>query len=250
MLVRWPHSQICWAPEGGEGGGEADPPRDPPRQTPAPTRAPEQQPQGGGRYNETIADVRAEAAARRVQANELRDQLKEANERADALTAQIESAKTTAVAPLTAKLEKAQGRIIDATLAQKMVAAGLQDADLIVLASRMPNAPKVTLDENFEVVGADEMVEAFKKWKPEFFKKKATEDAGGGGGGGGRAPTRAAGGGTPTPTPTGSGGEPTPSGGTGATSVKDMTPEQYKAYKARTLGDFRRAGAGAAGWGR
>jgi hypothetical protein len=152
----------------------------------------------------------------------------------------VESARTQAVAPLTAKLERANARLIDATLQSHMVAAGLQDPDLIILASRMPNAPKVTLSDDFEVVGAEEMVAAFKKWKPEFFRAPAQQQ------------TPAA---QQQSTParqqqSSAGGEPPPSQGTPTTKVSEMTKEEYAKFKRDTLGGFRRAGAGSGGFGR
>lgn len=140
--------------------------------------------------------------------------------------------------PLAAKLAAANSKLVDATLLSAMVAAGLQDPDLVVLASRMPNAPKVSLNDDLEVVGAEEMVAAFKKWKPEFFRvpqQQAKESKEGP---------------TPPRQQSSAGGEPPPSSGTPNLKVRDMDKKQYAAFKADTLRGFRRAGAGSSGFGR
>lgn len=225
--------------DGAGGGGAEPPPRQVQQQPPPAPPAPQS---SGSRQQDTVADLRAEAAARRIANRELQEKLDDAERRALDAASRLEAAKTSATAPLQARLERANQRLIDATLQSAMVSAGLQDPDLVVLAMRMPNAPKVTVDDEFEVQGAAEMVEAFKKWKPEFFKKAAlAADPPAPG----RQPAP-----KPAPASTSGGAEPPPSGGSATVDVRNMDKKTYAAYKAKTLSDMRRAGAGSAGFGR
>ena len=242
MRIRDTWNRALWSDDvEGSGGGDPPAPAPAPRRQAAPAQEPHYQPQQApapSRNSDTVADLRAEAAARRIRNRELEEQLVAERQRADDAQAQLESARASAVAPLTAKLEKAHARLIDATLMAKMTAAGLQDADLVVLASKMPGAPKVTLNDEFEVVGADEMVEAFKKWKPEFFKRaadpapKAEEKP---------APRQ------PRAAPAAS-ADPAPATTQPVTDVRKMTKQEYAEYKSRTMQDFRRQSAAPA-WG-
>lgn len=188
-----------------------------------------------------MADLRAEAAAYRIRARDTRVELEEAQRRVVEVEQQLESAKAAAVAPLQTKLGLANQKLIDASVQSAMLTAGLQDPDLVILASRMPNAPKVTLNDDYDVQGASELAEAFKKWKPEFFKKAAASDPPAGQG---RTPSRSA----PTPPNTSGGGEPPPSAGNGTVSVRGMDKKAYAAWKEQQLRGMRTPGN--AGWGR
>lgn len=222
--------------EGGAGGGGEPEPAPAPVRRPAPAAEPAPSSQAQ-RAQETAADLRATIAAERVAARQTQASLDAALAEVERTKTLVESARTTALAPLTAKLEKAHTKLIDATLMAKMTAAGLQDPDLVVLAAKMPNAPKITLNDDFEVDGVDAMVDAFKKWKPDFF----------------RAPTAA---GAPEPKPatkkepTSAGGEPSPSAGNPVLDARKMSKEDYAKFRGEQLASFRRAGAGTGGFGR
>lgn len=222
--------QIFRDAEGGEGGG-APPPSPPPATPPVQTYvAPQQQaqpPQQQGGRPDTIADVRAEAAAHRIAARQHREQAEDLQRQLDALRSTIEGEKTKVVQPLTTKVERLQQRMIDATLTSKMVAAGLVDPDLVALATKMPDAPKLTLSDDDEVQGVDDLVEKFKKWKPDYFRAA------------GSAPPAPKG---TTPAaqpkvaqPTGGGQEPPASGNTPVTDVRKMDKDAYKAWKQAEL---------------
>lgn len=114
---------------------------------------------------------------------------------------------------------------MDATIQSHLVAIGLQDIDLIGLASKMPEAPKVELDDNFQVTGAKEFAEAFKKWKPQFFKTAADPKDGKDGK---ESPKKA-------PAKTGNGGEPDGGGDPPAVDVSKMNKAEYAAFRAQTL---------------
>lgn len=224
MLVRG-LPMICRSPEDDGSGGVVDPPAPAPiarpqaAATPAPT--PTSRP-------DTIADVRAEAAQYRISAREHKEAAERATEQLAALKLTHETDKLNVAKPLQTKLEKLQLRVIESTLTSKLIAAGLVDADLVALTRGMPDAPKLTLDDDDNVVGADDMVAKFKAWKPDYFKAAGAD---------------------PAPAPkkvvvTGAGGEPKPAGGAPKTNVRDMNKDEYRSFKAAELGKVK-----AAGWG-
>lgn len=97
-----------------------------------------------------------------------------------------------------------QDRIIRAELKATAIAAGMVDLDFLKLA----DLSQVTLSEDGEVKGADEMIEALKKNKPHFFQENKTSSS------------------------TAKAPEKKPDG---VKSAKDMTPEEYAKEKARVL---------------
>lgn len=217
---------IYRSPEDDGSGGTVDPPAPAPiprpqaAATPAPTPTPAR--------SDTIADVRAEAAQYRISAREHKEAAERANEQLAALKLQHETDKVNVTKPLQSKLEKMQLRVIESTLTSKLVAAGLVDVDLVALSRSMPDAPTLTLNDDGDVVGADDMVAKFKAWKPDYFKAAGAD---------------------PAPAPkkvvvTGAGGEPKPAGGAPKTNVRDMTKEEYRAFKAAELGKVKSAGWG------
>ena len=239
--MRWGRPLLLRSPDGDDGGGGAPPPPPSPvQQAPIPRQQEPQQHQPqqptGGRAD-TIADVRAEAASYRIAARQAREQAEDAQRALEALRAQHETEKASVTKPLQTKVERLQQRMIDATVTSKMVAAGLVDPDLVALASKMPDAPKLVLDDNDEVQGVDEMVEKFKKWKPDYFKKAEP--------GSGRQQTPTP---TPTPTPaptsTSGGREPPPSGSQPVTDVRKMDKKQYAEWKSAQMATLRAAGRG------
>jgi hypothetical protein len=184
-----------------------------------------------------VAELRAEAASWRVALRTAESARDQALDAAEAARAALEEARTKAVAPLQAKLTRALARTRDTTIESALIAAGLQDADLVALHSKIPDAPEVKVDDDFNVTGIPELVAAYKKWKPDYFKKPA--ESGGGSNGKER---NGGGGGPPKKEQTGAGGEPPPGTDPPAVNVRTMDKKQYAEYKARTLADFRRAG--------
>jgi hypothetical protein len=172
-----------------------------------------------------VAELRAEAASWRVALRTAESARDQALDAAEAARAALEEARTKAVAPLQAKLTRALARTRDTTIESALIAAGLQDADLVALHSKIPDAPEVKVDDDFN------------KWKPDYFKKPA--ESGGGSNGKERS---GGGGGPPKKEQTGAGGEPPPGTDPPAVNVRTMDKKQYAEYKARTLADFRRAG--------
>lgn len=141
------------------------------------------------------------------------------------LQGQIEAATTTAVQPLQQKLVKAQERAVNLAIRAEMMQLGLQDEDLLHLHTKMPDAPKVEVNDDFEVTGAKELAAAFKKWKPDYFKAASSETPPARGNG--RQPA-------PRPVQTSQGNEPPPVEGDGpAIDLRDKTkyPPGSAAYK-------------------
>lgn len=195
-----------------EGGASADPKPTPPAPAPDPT--------AGTRSRE--AELRAEAAAERVARRKAEEQGATLQSQLDALRAESETKLQSAVAKVTERLSKIQQRAVDAELKAAAQAAGLVDLDLLPLLDR--SGVKVGDDDS--ISGVAEAIEAFKVKKPDWFKAPAA------------AATTAA---PAAPTTT---GRPVPAAagtgtGTGQKDVKKMTPEEYSAFKRKTLGDLR-----------
>jgi hypothetical protein len=179
---------------------------------PSPTYAPTESPRQNRNPEDTIADLRAESAARRIDA-------RNATERADAALAEIEAIKgktaaeiEAAKAPLLAQVQKFNERIIGSEIKAAVVEAGIQDIDLVHLPQF--DRSKITVDAEGNVKGVKEAVEAFKKAKPEYFRTAPT----------GNNP--------PRPTPTQRDNPPPPVNNPEGVAVKDMDKKQYAAFKA------------------
>jgi hypothetical protein len=169
-----------------------------------------------------VAELRAEAAQYRISYRNAQQERDDALEQARQAREQLESEKTKAVAPLQAKLLKASQRAVDFAIQTEMISLGLQDPDLLYLYTKMPDAPKVVVSDDFEVSGAKELAAAFKKWKPDYFKKAAEEPP----------PSE---GRRRAPPKTSEGNEPAPSEGGGpAIDLRDRVkyPPGSPAYKA------------------
>ncbi|HTI81750.1 MAG TPA: hypothetical protein VL614_14980 [Acetobacteraceae bacterium] len=190
----------------------------------------------GGRAQQTLAEVRAEAAAQRVARQQ-------AQERADTLARDLETTRADVprliaeeAAKHTPKITKLQGTLINAELKAAAVGAGLADLDLLHLPAL--DRSKIKVDDDGNVTGVEEALTEFKAKKPEYFKGASTVAGGGStvaGGGGtvtGAGGSTVVGGGSGRPTVTGSAANPPPATGTGAVDVKGMTKEQYAQYKA------------------
>ncbi len=113
-----------------------------------------------------LAEVRAEAAARRISA-------RDAEERARTLAAEIEQLQTSvpqqiaqARAEERTRMESLKPKIVDAELKAHLTAAGVLDPDLVGLISR----DGITVDDAGNVTGVAEAVAKFKETKPQFFR--------------------------------------------------------------------------------
>lgn len=211
-----------------ETGTQAPPP--PPQRTsqPPPSQHVAQPPAPATtRHESTVAELRAEAASWRValrQAEAARDAAMQAAEDAKA---QMESARTSAVEPLQKRLDRASQRMIDTTIQSEMIAMGLVDPDLIALAARMPDRPKVDVNDDFEVTGAKEFAKAFKAWKPDYFRQA---DA--------TAPTSKREEKKPPPARTSAGQEPPASNGETTLDVRKMDKKDYANWKKELMRSF------------
>lgn len=212
-------------------GTQAPPPPPPQRSSQPPPQQHAAQPPPAPsqtRHEQTVAELRAEAASWRValrQAEAARDAALAAAE--DAKT-QMESARTSAVEPLQKRLDRASQRMIDTTIQSEMIAMGLVDPDLIALASRMPDRPRVEVNDEFEVTGAKDFAKAFKAWKPDYFRQA----------GAAAAPSKNEEK-KPTPTRTSAGQEPPPSNGSAVVDARKMNKAEYAEFRKQTLAAFR-----------
>lgn len=188
----------------------------------------------GGRAQQTVTELRAEAAAQRVARQQ-------AQERADNLARDLDAAKADVprliaeeAAKHTPKITKLHGTLINSELKASAVAAGMTDLDLLGLP--VLDRSKIKVDDDGNVTGVEEALAAFKTKKPEYFKGASTVAGAAAGGstvaGASGGSTVAGGaGGAARPTTTGSSANPPPATAAGAVDVKSMTKEQYAAHK-------------------
>ncbi len=144
---------------------------------------------------EYVQELRAENASYRTRANEAKTAAEVAEAAKVAALAESET-------KVTAATTAANERVIRAELKAVAVKAGMVDLDGLKLA----DLSKVTLDEHGEVQGADDLMKALKESKPYLFG---------------------------TTTSTTHPGKAPPSGDPETKLAKDMTPEEYKAAKAK-----------------
>ncbi len=172
---------------------------------------------GDDKQQKMISDLRAEAAAHRVGERKAREEAETAKAALAAAQADIDGKLKAENEKATARITKMQQRVIESDLKAQAVAAGLEDMDLLPLLDRSG----IKMDDDGNVTGVKEAIEAFKAKKPDYFKK-------------------ASGGGEPKPKPkvTGDGGAPKP-GDTPPDNVKQMKPEEYRAWKANSLRKMR-----------
>lgn len=192
----------------------------PPVNTQVPANPPpNNQPAGQPGESVIVADLRAEAAARRVEAREAKVSLAETQ--AALATAQTQSAAERADIQRQADAarsiaDRAKERTLKAELKAAATAAGIADQDFIDLIPR----DKITIDDELNIVGLDTAITEFKTRKPALFRSA-------------EAPQ------TP-PRPTGSLSAPPPNPGSAhGSAVKDLPPADYKAQKAGALKSLR-----------
>ena len=146
---------------------------------------------------EYVKELREENKSWRVKAQEAEKLLETTKSETANKLAESQKAVETAT-------KSSQDRIIRAELKATALAAGMVDLDFLKLA----DLSQVTLSDDGEVKGAEEMIEALKKSKPHFFTENKTSSS-------------------TAKTP-----EKKPDG---AKSAKDMTPEEYAKERARVI---------------
>ena len=185
--------------------------------TPAP--APAQAPpsagnEGGGRGQDTVANLRAEAASWRVELRKTEEKARELEARLTESEAKSGKKVEDALRPLQIKIEKYNQRLMDSAVRSELISAGLVDKDLAALVDRIPDAPKVELNDDGEVLHVEKLVAAFKAWKPDYFRASGQPAV------------------APPPRSTGSAQTPPPNTAPPVTkTVSEMTSAEYKAFK-------------------
>lgn len=131
-----------------------------PEPTPAPT--PQPAPPKQSFSYEYVHELREESKANRVARLESEQRAKEATE---AAARAKEEAATEAAAKIAEATQKANDRIVRAELKALAVKEGIIDLDGL----KLVDIAAVTLDENGEVKGAEELIKALKEGKPYLF---------------------------------------------------------------------------------
>lgn len=230
MLIRfpWQHAIVRMSDTGGgEGGGDPAPSQQPAPRQQQRQADPPPPPADNGSRRQTESELRAEAAANRV----ARQQAEEAAERTRRELAAAQAAADQRVqdeaAKYTPKITKLQGTLVNAELKAAAAAAGLVDMDLLHLPAL--DRTKISVDEDGNVTGVQEALDAFKAAKPDYFRVPAAGGTSGGGtGGAGGTPAP---GGQPAPRQTGSGANPQPAGGNPVVDVTKMSKAEYADYR-------------------
>lgn len=187
---------------------------------------------GGRRGEPTKAELRAEAAAYRIEMRKAQEALAEMTKEREAALASVEAKVAEKAKEFEPRLTRLQQRLLQAELKTHAVAAGIEDLDVLPLLEGVTGL-RVTLDDAGDVVGAEAAIAKFKELKPGFFKS-----AGAGNGSAARPaaadgdnPATGNGAAQPPRRPTGSGAAPQPAAGDQIPDAKKMTPEQYNAFK-------------------
>lgn len=183
---------------------------------------PNARPSGDDAHQKQLSDIRAEAAAHRIEARKEREAREKAEAERDAARAEIDGKLKTERDTATARITKMQQRVIESDLKAQAVAAGLEDLDLLPLLDRSG----INMDDDGNVTGIKEAIEAFKAKKPDYFKKEGGKKAAGNGDGGAKKPT-------------GDGGAPPPNKEPPSDNVKKMTRAEYQAWKQSGLRKMR-----------
>src|SRR5579859_2190170 len=135
-----------------------------PTQAPAPTAAPTPSPAPSpSQASNNEADLRAEAAARRIEAKNERERAEKAERERDEEHENAKRAVEEEGNKFKPIKEKLESRIIQSELKAVAVAAGLKDLDLLPLIKR----DAMKLDDDGNPVGIEEAVAAFKESKPD-----------------------------------------------------------------------------------
>lgn len=191
--------------------------------------------QGGRRGRPSEADLRAEAAGYRIEARKAAEELEKTKKELEETRTGADKRVQEEVGKLTQRVTKMQQRVMDSELKSMAVAAGLEDLDLLPLIDKS----SIKIDDDGNVTGVQEAIDAFKTKKPNYFKtagsgagadgKKGADAANANTNGAGNEAQRRATGDSKAPPP----GKDTP------TNVKEMTDEQYAAWKKTNLRAMR-----------
>lgn len=179
---------------------------------------------GGNREADEIANVRAEAAAHRVEARRATERAEKAEKDLEKERKEKEKAVEEERKKGGEAAEKLKTRTINSEVKAKAVAEGLEDADLLPLI--MQNFGKdIKMDDDGNVVGIDEAIVAAKEKKPSWFKTSGGGRGGGDGGAGG----------------SGSGKKPAPVKDVKPRNARTMSKEDYRKFKADEMKKLREA---------
>jgi hypothetical protein len=162
---------ICFddPPADPPGGGNNSPPQLPPAPLtpPTPPRAANQAAEDRvAQLEEINANLRVEAAQRRITERDARDRLAANETEMQRLRTESAARETAAREAGTSTANKVKQRAMDAELKAAAVTAGLRDPDLLPLIDRAG----ITIDDDGNVTGVQAAVDAFKAKKPEFFQ--------------------------------------------------------------------------------
>jgi hypothetical protein len=186
-----------------------------PTPTPAPAPAPEPR--------QREADLRAELAAERVAHRGTTEKVTALTADLEKVRGEIETKVKAAEDKILPKLTKLQKKLVESELKVQAASLDLQDPDLIL--HPLLDRSAIQVSDEGEVSGVKEALEKLKTAKPEWFKKPAAAAAT-----------------TTTTTATTGGAAPSPSSSAPTiTNVKDMTKEQYDAFRKEQLRRIRQA---------
>lgn len=192
--------------------------------------------QGGGSgknsSEQQIADLRAEAAAYRVEGKKSAEAAEAARKDAEKARKDAEKAVEEAKKVGNDTSERFRKRAIDAEVKAQAVASGLEDADLLPLI-RQNFGGEIKMDDEGNITGIDEAIKLAKEKKPSWFKPE------GGSGGNNRRSDRGTNEENSNKTPTGSNKTPKPKENVTPKNVKDMDPKEYAAWKRGQVSGLR-----------
>jgi len=215
----------------GTGDPPAPPPAPPPVPPPAPAaipRAPDTPPRGVNQTTEDRlaqlesinADLRVEAAQRRVSERTATERLTANEAEMTRLRTEVTQRETQAREGGLALSNKLKNKTIDAELRAAAATAGLTDFDLLPLVNRSG----VTVDDDGNVAGVQAAIDDFKTRKPEYFRAANSPPP----------PPRRTGDNVPPPNP--NPGPPAP------TSARTMPKEQYSGAREAAVRALKGAG--------
>jgi hypothetical protein len=170
------------------------------------------------------ADLRAEAAAERVQRRQVQEALHAREAELATAREEADRRESAARAEGNARAERFRARFVDAELRAHASVAGIVDLDLIPLIDRSA----VAVDDDGNVTGVEAAVAAFRTAKPSFFRQASADVA----------PTPAA---PPAPvTPTGSPrATPAPEPNPAPTNVRTLDRKDYDRTKREAIAALR-----------
>jgi hypothetical protein len=160
---------ICFDDPPADPPGNGNPPQLPPAPLtpPTPPRAANQAAEDRvAQLEEINANLRVEAAQRRITERDARDRLTANETEMQRLRTESQQRENAAREAGTATANKVKQRAMDAELKAAAVTAGLRDADLLPLIDRAG----IAIDDDGNVTGVQAAVDAFKAKKPEFFQ--------------------------------------------------------------------------------